>query len=224
MDISLRSAKPQDARVQGFTPNPSAPEAAPDLRRATPSHSRFVSVIAERDGRVVGVRLVQAGSHSRSLALCAKLGYVVREALACIQGPALGVVPRGLVVRAVLEADVESCNRLCRRVHGHARDGELRGAMAQGTAALVERDGRITGYATTIGFFGHAVGEANEDLQALIGSAGAFAGPGFLLPTRNTGVLRWCLEHGLRVVQPMTLMSRGAYHEPAGAFLPSILY
>ena len=90
-----------------------------------------------------------------------------------------------------LEADLESCNRLCRRVHGHDRDGELREAMAQGTATLVQRDGRVTGYATAIGFLGHAVGEANKDLRALIGSAGAFSGPGFLVPMRNAALLRW---------------------------------
>ena len=89
---------------------------------------------------------------------------------------------------------------------------------------MVERDGRISGYATGIGFFGHAVGEGTEDLKALIGAAPAFPGPGFLLPTRNGALVRWCLENGLRVVQPMTLMSLGLYHEPTGAFLPSVLY
>ena len=88
----------------------------------------------------------------------------------------------------------------------------------------MEHDGRITGYATLVGFFGHAVGESNEDLKALIGAATAFPGPGFLLPTRNSDVLRWCLEKGLRVVQPMTLMSTGLYNEPAGAFLPSVVF
>jgi hypothetical protein len=89
---------------------------------------------------------------------------------------------------------------------------------------VVEYAGRITGYATMIGFFGHAVAEGNDDLKALIGAAPAFPGPGFLLPTRNSHMLRWCLAHGLRVVQPMTLMSTGLYNEPAGAWLPSILY
>jgi hypothetical protein len=32
------------------------------------------------------------------------------------------------------------------------------------------------------------------------------------------------LEHGLRIVQPMTLMSIGLYNEPQGVFLPSIVY
>jgi hypothetical protein len=71
---------------------------------------------------------------------------------------------------------------------------------------------------------GHAVGETNEELKALIGAAPAFLGPGFLLPSRNWELFRWCLEHGLRIVQPMNLMSIGLYNEPAGAFLPSILF
>jgi hypothetical protein len=75
-----------------------------------------------------------------------------------------------------------------------------------------------------MGFFGHAIGETNEELKALIGAAPEFLGPGFLLPTRNAELFRWCLEHGLRVVQPMTLMSIGLYNEPAGAFLASVLY
>ena len=49
-------------------------------------------------------------------------------------------------------------------------------------------------------------------------------GPGIFVPTRNAALFRWCLESGLRVVQPMTLMTIGLYNEPAGAYLPSILY
>jgi hypothetical protein len=121
-------------------------------------------------------------------------------------------------------ADASACNVLCRRVHGHDRPGEVADAIAQGRATVTERAGRITGYATLIGFFGHAVGETNGDLQALIGAADVFEGPGFLVPTRNGDLLRWCLEHGLRVVQPMTLMSVGLYNQPVGAFLPSVLF
>jgi hypothetical protein len=73
-------------------------------------------------------------------------------------------------------------------------------------------------------FFGHTVAESNLDLQALIAAADGFGGPGILVPTRNAELFRWCLANGLRVVEPMTLMSIGLYNEPAGAFLPSILY
>jgi hypothetical protein len=91
-------------------------------------------------------------------------------------------------------------------------------------ATVVEHDGRITGYATALAFFGHAVGKSNTDLKALIGAAPAFGGSGFLLPTRNAELLRWCLNRGLHIVQPFTLMSMGLYNEPQGTFLPSIAF
>jgi GNAT superfamily N-acetyltransferase len=171
-----------------------------------------------------GVRLIQAGYHMRSLSLYSKLGYDVREPVACVQGPAINVVIAGYGVRPASPSDFDACNRVCRQVHGHDRGGELLDAIQRGAATVVEHDGRITGYATTLGFFGHAVGESNSELQALIGAAQTFAGPGFLLPIRNTELFRWCLERGLRVTQPMTLMSLGLYNEPAGAFLPSVAY
>jgi hypothetical protein len=68
------------------------------------------------------------------------------------------------------------------------------------------------------------VGESNEDLKALIGAAPSIAGPGLLLPMRNADLFRWCLNRGLRVVHTMTLMSLDLYNEPAGAFLPSVIY
>jgi N-acetylglutamate synthase-like GNAT family acetyltransferase len=171
-----------------------------------------------------GVRLVQAGYHTRSLSLYAKLDYDVREHLACMQGPPPSLAIEGHVVRLATEDDLDSCNRLCRKIHGHDRGGELHDAIGQGSASVVEHDGRVTGYATIVGFFGHACGESNDDLKALIGAAKEFVGPGFLLPTRNGDLFRWCLTNGMRVTQPMTLMSKGLYNEPAGAFLPSILY
>jgi predicted N-acetyltransferase YhbS len=172
----------------------------------------------------VGVRLVQAAYHSRSMSLYAKLGFEVREPLVCMQGPLLGITIPGLRVRQAQADDAERCDVLHFRVHGHTRQPEVADAIRQGLATVVERDGRITGYATLIGFPGHAVGETNGDLQALIGAAQIFLGPGFLVPTRNGDLFRWCLAHGLRVTQPLTLMSLGLYNEPNGVFLPSVLF
>lgn len=171
-----------------------------------------------------GVRLVQAAFHNRSMSLYAKLGFDIREPLVVMQGTAIGNVPAGYSVRAATLEDLEGCNALCRRVHGHHRSGELSDAIQGGMARVVDHHGRLTAYATIVGFFGHAVAESNPGLQALIGAASEFAGPGFLLPTRNTDLLRWCLNNGLRIVEPMTLMSFGLYNEPAGAFLPSISF
>jgi predicted N-acetyltransferase YhbS len=171
-----------------------------------------------------GVRLVQAAFHSRSLSLYASLGFDVREPLACMNGAAIGQIPAGCVVRPAEAADTAACDELSFRVHGVARGGELPDAIASGGARVVVRDGRITGYTTGVAFFGHATAESNLDLQALLGAAEAFGGPGILIPTRNAELFRWCLAKGLRVVQPLTLMSYGLYQEPAGAFWPSIWY
>jgi GNAT superfamily N-acetyltransferase len=187
---------------------------------------RLMEHVIERgqEARFAGIRLVQAAYHNRSLSVYTKLGFNACEPLSTIQGPVLGLEIPGHPVRPAVEADLSDCNRLCLQVHGHDRGAELLDAIKQRTATVVEREGRISGYATVVGFFGHAVAEDNEDLKALIGAAPGFPGPGFLLPTRNSDLLRWCLENGLRVVQPMTLMSMGLYHEPKGAFLPSVLY
>jgi GNAT superfamily N-acetyltransferase len=177
-----------------------------------------------RERGFAGVRLVQAAYHNRSLALYAKLGFDTREPLSNLQGEAIEQQIPGYAVRSATEEDLAACNKVCLKVHGHDRGPELLEAIRQGTAMVVEHDGRISGYTTLVGFFGHTVGESNEDLKALIGAAEGFPGPGFLLPTRNSEMLRWCLERGLRIVQPMTLMSLGLYNEPRGVFMPSILF
>ena len=171
-----------------------------------------------------GVRLVQAAFHNRSMALYTKLGFEVREPLACIQGTPLKQSLPGFTVRAMTSADLPACNELCRKVHGHDRKSELPGGMEQKTAVVAERDGSIAGYSTGIGFFTHSVAESNAALKALIAAAPEFSGPGFLLPIRNSEMFRWCLNQGLRVTQPLTLMTLGLYNEPHGAYLPSILY
>lgn len=190
---------------------------------------------ATRTPRHAGVRLVQAGYHARSLSLYAKLGFCAREQLACMQGERPRTEIPGRRARPATAADLNACCALCRRIHGFDRRAELEGAIAQGTAAVVEHAGRLTGYTTVIGFFGHTVGETNDDLRALLAHSDApggaeIAGPGVLIPTRNADLFRWCLDHNLRVVQTMTLMSLGLYQDPGsagaggGAWLPSILF
>lgn len=171
-----------------------------------------------------GVRLVQAAFHNRSLSLYTRLGFDVREPLEVMQGPAIKKTFDGFAVRPATVSDREACNQLALRVHGHDRGGELSDAIQHGTATVVERNGRITGYASALAFFSHALAETTPDLQAMIAAADSFGGPGILVPSRNAELFRWCLASGLRVVLPMTLMSMGLYNEPQGAFLPSVLY
>jgi predicted N-acetyltransferase YhbS len=178
----------------------------------------------ERDRNAAGVRLVQTAYHYRSLSLYAKLGFVVREPLSVLQGNPPKTKTPGRGVRPAREEDVATCGELCVRVHGHDRNRELQDAIAAGTAHVVERPEGISGYATGFGYGWHAVAETNEDLIALLGAAEGFMGLGILVPSRNAELLRWGLEHGLRIVQQSTLMTIGLYNEPAGAYLPSILF
>jgi GNAT superfamily N-acetyltransferase len=197
----------------------------PAIQNAGLGRRLMEHVIARSERRgAAGIRLVQAAYHNRSMSLYTKLGFDAREPLSVLQGPPLGVAVPNREVAAASEADLEACNQLCRSVHGHDRAGELRDAIAQKAARVVRHAGRLTGYATGIAFFSHAVAETNYDLIALIADAPHFPGPGFLVPTRNAELLRWCLGHGLRIVEPMTLMTIGLYNEPRGAWLPSIIY
>jgi GNAT superfamily N-acetyltransferase len=187
---------------------------------------RLMQAVMERaqETGAAGIRLVQAAFHNRSLSLYAGLGFDVREPLACIQGRTSSRSVAGCAVRPAQAADLDACRAVGLRVHGFHRGTELAQAIEHGTALVVERGGNITGYASSLAFFGHATAETNPDLQALIASAESFGGPGILVPTRNSALFRWCLANGLRVVQPMTLMSVGLYNEPAGTFLPSVSF
>lgn len=284
-DVTIRPGTPEDADAcgricydafdtfvsrHGFLTDFESPEAYIDIMSMLLSRSDIYSIVAERDGRIIGsnylwedaiiggvgpitvdpsvqsrgvgrammedvldraderglagVRLVQVAFNTLSMSLYTKLGFDIREPLVLLQGPVIKEPIPGHDVRPATETDLDACNRLSHLVHGYDRSSELEGAIQRGSATVVEHDGRVTGYATAIAFFSHATAETDEDLKALIGAASAYDGPGFLLPARNGNVFRWCLEHGLRVMQPLNLMSRGLYNEPSGAFLPSITY
>lgn len=176
------------------------------------------------EGNAPGIRLVQAAFHNRTMALYTSLGFDIREPLSCLQGRTTQRQIAGCSVRPAQSSDLAACNALSMRVHGFDRNHELADGIQFGSAVVVERAGRTTGYASSLAFFGHATAETNLDLQAMIASAESFGGPGILLPSRNTGLLRWCLLNGLRIVQPMTLMSYGLYNEPDGAWFPSVTF
>lgn len=191
---------------------------------------RLMSAVLDRaaEQKAAGVRLLQAAFNTTSMSLYTKLGFDVREPIACLQGPVPRVVIPAHEARPATRDDLDACADVCRRVHGHDRTGELAAGIEQQTACVVEQVGRIVGYTTGVGFFGHTVALSNDGLKALIAATPtptpAIAGPGLLLPTRNGELFRWCLANGLRMVLPMSLMSLGLYNEPRGAFLPSILF
>ena len=176
---------------------------------------------ARRAG-LAGTRLVQAGYNMQSLSLYTKLGYDVRTPLVCLHGNPIARRIKGYRVRSGTEADLAVCNALCLRLHGYARVEDLAEALRLESLTVVEREERTTGYSTGIHFRGHTVAETNDDAKALIAAPEELPEPGLILPASNGELLRWMLEHGLRITQPMTLMTHGFYREPGGAFLPSI--
>jgi Acetyltransferase (GNAT) family len=115
-----------------------------------------------------GVRLMQSAYHNRSMSLYAKLGFDVHASFATMQGEPLGLQLPGYTVRLATQADAAACDALRVRVHGHDRAGEVRDAVAHGTARVVERHGRITGYTIGMAFIAHLIAETNDDLAALI--------------------------------------------------------
>lgn len=179
-----------------------------------------------------GMRLTQDLFNMASLSLYTSLGFAVKEPLLLVQGR-----PRSLdaaaaaadLVRPMRERDLEACAQLCRRVHGVARTAETAAALRAGLAASVaERDGHIVAYATTLSWWqrGHAVAEDLDELIALVRGVAARARDPLtmLVPVRDDALHGWCVREGLRAVKPMTLMARGTYREPQGAWLPSVAY
>lgn len=196
---------------------------SPDLQNKNIGRKLMEYAINHLQGQSDGIQLIQAAYNVHSLSLYTKLGFEAREMLSTMQGPAINLQLPGYKVRPATENDLQACNQLCAKIHGHHRGVELEDAIQQGSAAVVERHGNLTGYSTAMAFFGHSVGETNEDLKALIGAASEFQGPGILIPTSNGALLRWCMENGLRNAMQLTLMSYGTYHKPGGPFIPAIL-
>src|SRR5262249_16703433 len=99
----------------------------------------------------LGGRLRLASFHAPPLRFYAQLGFTVRDIIARVTGTPLARQFPGYTVRPATLADLEACNQVCGRVHGHDRSGELRDAITQGSATVVEHEGRLSGYAPVIG-------------------------------------------------------------------------
>jgi GNAT superfamily N-acetyltransferase len=188
---------------------------------------RLMQAVIERGQGAPGIRLLQDSFHMRSLSLYESLGFDVKEPVAVMTGkPRSGPVD-GIDVRPVEERDVAECEALCRKVHGFERTNELRDAMHAFAPVVAERDGRIVAYATAVSFWpmGHGVAESEEDMRALFLGGAAISNDSlaFLVPLRS-GLFRWGLSEGLRLVKPMTVMAMGEYREPQEGWFPNVLY
>ncbi len=191
---------------------------------------QLMQAAIEQGQKAPGIRLTQDGFNMQSLSLYASLGFDVKEPLAMLRGrPRSSPLSGNRTVRPLQPADLEGCNELCRKIHGVDRANELRHAQPPAEPWVVVRDGRISAYATGLGFWAvtHGVAETEEDMRALIlAFAAAHSDPvWFLLPMRQAGLFRWCLSEGLRVIKPMNLMALRDYGTRDGAcWFPSVWY
>jgi len=199
---------------------------SPDVQHLGIGRGLMQAVINRpRDWKLDGIRLLQASFNLQSLSLYAKLGFIVREPIAVMAGvPLRGRTAPGCTVRCAETADLAVANALYYKMHGFDRSLDLQAAIGRSDALVVEREGKLTGYASGFGYFAHAVGESNLDIQALLCAATRIDGIGIFIPSRNDELFRWCLESGMRVVLPYTLMTMGSYTSPKGAYIPSVLF
>ncbi len=189
----------------------------------------LMKAVIERGTRSKSIRLVQDAFNQASLSLYASLGFDVKEPLVMLEGRVKGDVPSNIEIRPLQEKDFAECAELCRRVHGIERTGEMKNTPPFLTSFVAVRDRRISAYASAPHFWAlnHAVAESEKDMQALLAGVGNMSGErpiSFLLPTRQTDLFRWCLNKGMRVIKPATLMAMGEYQEPYGYYLPSVGY
>lgn len=177
------------------------------------------------------VRLLQATYNLVSFSLYARLGFQVKDAVAFLRGrPPAGEGPAD-PVREVTPADLDGLDALSLAVLGFRRRGDLEMMMRLIPPLLVEREGRPAGFvarfATPSGtLLGPAVARDEQALRDLILGAARLA-PADLrmsLPVSCPAALEWALRSGFSLVELETLMVRGTYERPAGAYMPSVWY
>jgi len=171
------------------------------------------------------VRLVQETANTTSAPLYAALGFEVREPLALMQlAPASTEDP---TVRPFRPEDFSAIDDLCRRHYKVSRLNELKLWTSLGMPLFVREDaGRLRGYCLP-GKLGHTAAETAADALALFGQAARVVPSDtalVLCPMRYSELYQGALRAGHRLTKVLTLMTRGPYETPDGAWAASYLY
>jgi hypothetical protein len=177
------------------------------------------------------VRLLQSAYNRVSFSLYARLGFDVKDGIATLRGrPVEGERPSG-EVRESASSDLDALDELSLEVLGFRRRGDIDLSGRFAPPLVVERQGRIVGFTcqfvTPSGvLLGPAVARDEQALRDLILGAARSAPVGLMvpLPVSSSSVLRWALGGGFAISELGTLMVRGTYERPAGAYVPSIWY
>jgi predicted N-acetyltransferase YhbS len=168
------------------------------------------------------VRLLQDAFNMRSLALYASLGFDVKEPVAYLElNASLGADAN---FRAATAADFAAMDALCSEIYGISRKNEVATLTQAGFPAFVIDSGRVRGYllGTAIG---HGVAEDDDTMLKLYAGIGATMPEAMSnLPMRSGNLYRRALGDGHRNRKVMNLMALGAYDDPQGTWVPSVLF
>jgi GNAT superfamily N-acetyltransferase len=143
-----------------------------------------------------------------------------------------------ITLRRAVAADAQGCARILHEAfvgiatqYGfpasvHSLVAESGGRVA-GVVFLDEGDpiAGVAAIAVDPALQGQGIGRRLMRAALLAGVAASLRAPlAFLVPTRQAGLFRWCLDEGLRVEKPLTLMAMGEYRAPQGGWFPSGIY
>jgi predicted N-acetyltransferase YhbS len=174
---------------------------------------------SEEMGRTT-LRTIEESYDSRTVRQAERLGFETSEALVLMSGIVSSLRLAGDTVRTAKESDLDVCREISKEFFGYDRSTEILDAIRKTKASVVVRNGAVRGYTTGLSLTGHSVAATNDDLMALIASTGKKQ-VNFLLPTQNSPLLGWCMENGLQLAMPVSLLTFGTCEVPTGAYLHS---
>lgn len=189
---------------------------------------RLMHDVIERAGSAPGVRLLQDTFNLKSLALYTTLGFRAREPYVVLNGRLTDAPRPDRLVRPMEPGDLPSVATLTLDTIGFPRGYDVRRALSEGSPYVVLHGRRLTGFATDLGSWasGHAAALSEEEFRALMLGVNVIDPRPlhFLFPTRQAPLFRWLLSQGMRAEKQMLMMTRGAYRDPEGIYVPSVLY
>lgn len=176
------------------------------------------------------VCLTQAAYNVVSFSLYSKLGFVVRDAFAGVEGTLDAPEVDTSGVRPMRPGETDAATALDTRLTGFRRAPDFALLRNIGPGWVLERGGQMRGYLLTLPLgdtthLGPAGAEDDEGLLALIGAAARDLAGTTLSANAVTSqpkVLRWLLERGMHVESLGTWMVRGDYTPPSGRHLRSV--
>lgn len=182
---------------------------------------KLMDMLLNRASDAPSVRLTQDAFNTGSLALYTSLGFNTVEFLTLIQGKFKSQPSSDVAFRPVFKTDYDECIALCQKIVGFDRVPSNPIDMY-----CVTRNGHITAYTVDLSTDGYTLGETEADIQALILNIAAQKSSelAFLVPASYPNLLRWCLNEGMRITKPLTLMAKGDYQVPKGIYFPNLLY